>query len=149
MGEKKSGFYWHVHHDCLLEYCYDYDKRLRYILKDKPEHERRLRLRLFRPIKGELPARVIEAGAAYGKARAAYGKARAAYGKAGAAYGKAGAAYDEAGAAYDEAGAAYDEAGAAYDEAVRICNDEILTLHAKECPDCPWDGETIFYKANE
>ena len=25
----------------------------------------------------------------------------------------------------------------------------INTLHAKECPDCPWDGETIFPKRSE
>ena len=27
-------------------------------------------------------------------------------------------------------------------------DEAINALHAKECPDCPWDGETIFPKRN-
>lgn len=31
-----------------------------------------------------------------------------------------------------------------YNEALRKHMPEIEKLHAKECPNCPWDGKTIF-----
>ncbi len=123
MDKQKAGYHWHVHHDCLLEYCRDYDERIEHILECKPEHEHELRLRLFRLVKGELPIWMVVAVCAYDEVRHACG---------------------EVGGDCNEVGGAYDEAWCAYDKAMRICNDEILTLHAKECPDCPWDGETIF-----
>ena len=43
-----------------------------------------------------------------------------------------------------EAMKAYDEARKAYDEALEASMPAIIKLHAKECPNCPWDGETIF-----
>lgn len=117
----KQGFYWHVHHGELLEWCWDEEERRVHIVSNKPFDEQKLRLRLFKPVLGVLPSDVIEARAA---------KARAAYGKAGAAYGKAGAAWDKA--------------RAAYDKAVQDNMAAIETLHAQECLDCPWDGHTIF-----
>ena len=35
---------------------------------------------------------------------------------------------------------------AAYKKALRECMPQIKKLHAKECPNCPWDGRTIFSK---
>ena len=109
MMAKKQGFYWHVHHDVLVEYCYDYDERRRYIANQKPEAERELRLRLFQKVRGNLPK-----------------------------------AYVEAWKAYDDSFTARAEAWKALDEACKACVSEIETLHALECPDCPWDGKTIF-----
>ena len=45
-----------------------------------------------------------------------------------------------------EAGKAYREARKAFDEVVKIHETEILVLHARECPNCPWDNvqQTIF-----
>ena len=51
---KASGLYWHVHHDRLFEWCYDYAERAEFIRTDKPEHERALRLRLMQPVKAKL-----------------------------------------------------------------------------------------------
>ena len=65
----KQGFYWHVHHAILLEYCYDYEERVNYIKKNKAEHEVETRLRLFKPVKGKLPKDLIEAGQKYYEAR--------------------------------------------------------------------------------
>ena len=112
-----KGFCWHVHHGVLMEWCHDYEERVAYIKAAKSEVE--LRLHLFQPVKGELPAVVVESQAAYDKARAAYDKARAAYLK----------------------------AQAACDEAIPDNMPAILELHAQECPDCPWDGMTIFPEA--
>ena len=43
--------------------------------------------------------------------------------------------------AYGKAWKAYDKAWEAYD---KNYGEEIERLHAKLCPDCPWDGKTIF-----
>jgi len=144
----KTQFYWHVHHKVLCEPLTEpIEKRIAFIRMAKPKGEIETRLRLMKPVRGQLPAGVDKAGAAYDKASAAsikfwdaYIKARAAHDKARAAYGKAGAACDKAGVACDKAGVAYDKARAAYDK-------EIEALHAIECPNCPWDGETIFPEA--
>src|SRR3990167_3482925 len=108
---------WHVHHDRLLEPLTEpIGNRIAYIKANKSKHEVETRLRLLKPVKGRLPWEVGKAWEAYGKAWEAYGKAGEAYGKAWEAYGKA----------------------------VLDHKDEIEALHREECPNCPWDGETIF-----
>jgi len=87
-------FYWHVHHDLLFEWCYDYDERVKYITDHKPIEEQPTRLRLFQPVQN------VPGG--LNKAREAYHKA-----------------------------------GEAYDP-------EMKALHSIECPNCPWDGVSIF-----
>ena len=120
---QNSGFYWHCHHEELLEWCYSYEEREKYIRTQKPVKEIELRLHLFKPVQGNLPKEVIEAWRACDEALRAY---------------------DEARRAYNEALRAYDEARRAYDEAILKNETEIEELHKKECPNCPWDGETIF-----
>ena len=39
----------------------------------------------------------------------------------------------------------YDKAWEVYDKANRL---ELEALHAELCPNCPWNGETIFAKEN-
>ena len=130
---RKQGYAFHVHHDTLFEWCFDYDERVKYIKKNKPKHERELRLRLFKLIpKGRIPAKLYKAGEVYDKAQEAYYKAQEAYYKAQEAYYKAREAYYKAREAYDKAGAALAP--------------EIEALHKELCPDCPWDGKTIFSK---
>ena len=140
----KSGLAFHVHHDKLYEWCWGYDERVACIKSCKPEREQELRLRLFKIIPSDrMPGLESAEWAAYDKARAAYDKAWAAYDKAWAAYVKAWAAYDKAWAAYVKARAAYDKAGAAYEKAY---SQELEVLHKELCPDCPFDGRTIFSK---
>jgi hypothetical protein len=50
----ETGFYWHVHHDVLYEYCYSYSARLRHI-RQKPWNEIKRRLKLFKPIRNLPP----------------------------------------------------------------------------------------------
>src|SRR3990167_8897844 len=38
----------HCHHSILVEYCYDYQKRVEYIKKNKLQDEQEIRLRLFK-----------------------------------------------------------------------------------------------------
>jgi len=117
-------FYWHIHHNILIEPLVDaLEKRIDYIRLHKPPDEVETRLTLLQPVKGELPPKLIKAGKAYDEAWNAY---------------------DEAWKAFHEAGEAYYEAWEAYDEVLIEHKEEVATLHRKECPDCPWDGTTIF-----
>ena len=119
-----SGFAWHVHHSPdLIEWVWDYEERCRAI-QNKPAHEIPLRSRLFKMVKGLLPAPLLQARAALVQAGAAYD--------------------DQARATYDQAGAALDQARAAYNQAIQDNQAFIVALHAQECPNCPWDGVTIF-----
>lgn len=115
MTEVKSGFAFHVHHDELIEFCTDYDERVKYIKENKPLEEQELRLRLFRLIPSDrLPPPLVVAVKAYKKAKKTYEKAKK-----------------------------------AYEKAKKTCEPEILKLHKELCPDCPWNGETIFPRANK
>jgi len=160
MTKKKiSGFAFHCHHDTLFEGVYDYDERVRVIKRNKPQKEQELRLKLFRMIPDNLvPSTLRKAWEAYGKAGEAFdkaweafGKEREAYCKAGEAYGKereayckAGEAFDKAGEARDKAWEAYGKAWEAYGKERKACLPEIEKLHKELCPDCPWNGKTIF-----
>ena len=119
----RSGLAFHVHHDRLMEYCYDYDERVGYIKTGKPAEEQELRLRLFKLIPlDRIPGKDSKIWEAHNKA---------------------GEALDKAGEAYDEAREAYNKAREAYGKAY---SSEIVALHKELCPDCPWDGTTIFSK---
>ena len=65
---KQLGFFWHVHHEILLEWCYDYDERVRHIRTQKLPGEQDLRLRLFQPVEGRLPQELVEAWNAHDEA---------------------------------------------------------------------------------
>lgn len=125
---------WHVHHELLLEPLTGdgITERVAYIRRYKPADEIPTRVRLLRPVQHpeRLPVAVVEAGRAYNEARRASDEAWL--------------AYVEARRAYNEARRAYNEAYRAYDDVYRQCMPEIEALHREECPDCPWDGRTIF-----
>ncbi len=162
-------FYWHVHHNRLIEECYSYEERAAAIKTTKPASEIPLRLKLMQPVKGALPPAFLQAWAAHEEAMVAYRKAMAAldgawaaregawaaHEKAMVAYRKAMADWDKAKAdwegaregawaAYRKAMAARDKARADWEEALKHHWPEIVALHAQECPDCPWNGHTIF-----
>ena len=138
MNEPNSGFCWHVHHDYLMEWCYDRDKREAYIRGDKPESEQEVRLRLFQPIEAELPPALVEAGRAYHEAHRVCDEAWRKVSD------TVGQVYYVAMRAYYVAELTCSKARQACDEVMRSCRAEIEASHAKECVDCPWDGKTIF-----
>ena len=142
----KPKYYWHIHHGVLFEQATEPIKnRIAYIKAEKAEWERSLRLRLLKPVKDQ--KRLIAILTAYKKAVAtaleAYRKATA---LAWEAYKKAVAPALEA---YEKV---EDSASEAYKKATALASAKrdraINALHSKECPDCPWDGETIFPKRN-
>lgn len=48
--------------------------------------------------------------------------------------------------AVEQTGQAYSQARQAYDQKFR---GELEALHKEICPDCPWDGKTIFTRKNK
>jgi multidrug resistance efflux pump len=134
--------YWHVHHDTLLEPLTEpIQNRIEYIKTEKAKYETEkqieLRLRLLRPLIGPLPEKWDKAEAEWDKAEAEWDKAEAELDKARAEWAKAVAELSKARAERDKAEAELDKAEAQH----KI---EIEALHKKECPNCPWDGSSIF-----
>ncbi len=83
---------------------------------DWPAREIETRLRLMKPVRGKLPRAIMAAAAARAKA----------------------------GAVWEMANAAQVKAGAAWDKAIADNLPAIEALHRAECPNCPWDGKSIF-----
>jgi len=79
-SEIGAGWAIHCHHDRLVEWCYDYRERYKYIRACKPPHEVATRLRLFRLLPpeavAELPAPLRVAGLRYERRSANFESAR-------------------------------------------------------------------------
>ena len=126
---------WHVHHDVMVEALTEpIETRAAYITENKEPEEVPLRARLLKRVQGALPTEVVQAEEARDQAREAYHQAREACG--------------QARGACDQR-EARDQAEEAYFQAWEACAPAIEALHAQECPDCPWDGHTIFTRKNE
>ena len=122
MNKKRSEqkFYWHTHHDVLVDVeIVPIEKRIKYIKENKLKDEIELRLKLLRPVKGELPKEVVSAGKDCKKTWEDYDDKKKAWGD-------------------------YLKAKRNYLEVLRDYKEEINALHKEECPDCPWDGRSIF-----
>ena len=76
---KKQGWAIHVHHNILVEWCYDYDERVNYIKTEKPKKEKKTRLRLFKILPKEaikdIPIKYRNAAQAWSEADKAWWKA--------------------------------------------------------------------------
>jgi len=59
----KSGWYWHLHHDRLIEWTDDIDERWGYVVREKSAKELETRLRLMRPAIGPLLSELDAASA--------------------------------------------------------------------------------------
>jgi len=127
----KSGFAFHCHHETLVEWTYDYNDRVEYIKSEKSEEEIELRLRLFQMIpEDRIPTGLRNALEVYKKAQKVYENVLD--------------SCDKAQKVYDKAQKVYGKAGKVYDKAWMAYKDHFITLHTELCPDCPWDGWTIF-----
>ena len=159
MPKAKAGV--HIHHGQVAEKLTEpVERRIAYILREKPKAEQALRLRLMRPVRASARAEYDKVTAS---ARAEYDKVTA---PALAEYDKimasARAEYDKimasARAEYDKvtapALAEYDKimapAWAEYDKIMAPARAEYkkvtASAHKAICPtlDCPWDGRSIF-----
>ena len=168
-------FAWHVHHNILIELLTEpIENRIKYIKKFKPKNEIELRLKLLKVVKGELPKEFVEAWQEYNEARQKDVEAWQKYNEAWQKYYEARQKYDETWQKDDETWQEYDEAFQKYDEALQKYYEarqkydeiwqeyykvwhkyvevykkyepQIFALHKKECPNCSWNGKTIFSK---
>jgi hypothetical protein len=164
MSAEREGLAVHVHHNILVEYCYNLDERLAVIDSDKPPNEREVRKRLLALLSPEaiaaLPDALVRAWAKYDRARAKYDRARAKYDRARAERDRAYAEYDRAWAERERARAEYYRAYAEYDRAwaereraraeyYRVLRawalDEKMAWHAKWCGCAEWNGKEIVF----
>ena len=117
--KQEPKFGWHVHHNVLMEPLTEpIEDRIVYIKVHKPKKEIPLRLKLLKVVKGKLPEKFVEAWKACDKVRKAL----------------------------EELKKAYVEVENAWVDALKTYKKEISALHKEECPECPWDGKTIFSK---
>ena len=131
----KIKFYWHLHHDKLVEpLTKPIKNRIQYIKKHKPKETIKLRLKLLKPVRGKLPQELVKV---WQKRDEAWKKRDEAEKK-----------YEEARKKFEEAEEKYYEAWEKYNEAEEKYKPQTLALHKKECPNCPWDEkqQTIFPK---
>jgi len=123
----------HCHHNILVEYCYDYEERVRAIKGDKPQNEQEIRLRLFKLLPpeaiDELPIKLVKADAKRKKADAELKKADAEWKK----------AYAEREKAYAE----LKKADAEWKKADRDA------WHKKWCGCKEWNGEELVFKGGK
>ena len=120
-------YYWHIHHDQLWDRASEpIENRIAYIEALKPPHEIALRLRLLREITGPAIERLQIALQAY---EAVEGPAWQAY-------------QDVQGPAWQAYEAVQGPAWQAYKAVEKMIDFE--RLHREQCPDCPWDGKSIF-----
>ncbi len=146
----KTKYYWHLHHEVLLESLTEPLKnRIKYIKEEKPEDEIKLRLRLIKPVKGKLPSEVVEADQARVKAYQAWVEADQAWVEADQAWVEADQAWVEADQAWVEADQAWVEADQAWVETQRDYMPALKKLHKSECG-CGFSftENTIFTKKN-
>lgn len=123
-SKKQSGLAFHCHHDELFEWVTDYQERVDYIEKRKPQSEQELRLRLFKMIpEDRIPPEFVKAGEAYTKAHEAFRKGRYIGG---------------------DIPRAFSVVGWTYNKVYREYEPEMIALHKELCPGCTWDGKTIF-----
>ena len=163
VGVRVGAMVRHCHHERVIEpLTQPPETRIAYILSFKPIEEQALRLHLFRPTYN---AAVKPARATYNAAdKAAWATRAAAVDAAEATYNAAvkpaWTAYDAAvepaqatyAAAVDAAQATYnaalDAAEATYNAALNAAEATyaaaVNAAHQAECPDCPWNGRTIF-----
>jgi len=161
MCNKVSKFYWHMYHQGpspLFVSQLPFEERVALIKDSKPKKEHARRFRLFQPVKGNLPSEIVRISMVHDEAREIQDKAHKVYTAASRAhaqfcnqayvsyipYEEASKVYITARMVYAKAHQTYNEICDEYDKAFMDNKKSILALHAKECPNCPWDGDTIF-----
>ena len=136
----KKGFYWHKTHHNLMEWCCDYDERVRTIKERKPKCEIPIRLTLFKKVKHKLPEDLIEAGEIYDRTWIAYARAIK---KASIKKGDYHTTFKDAKGAYRKALNCYRKIMKKYRN--KKYRKEIEILHEKECGCKEWNGKELVF----
>ena len=126
---------WHYHHATyLVEFPTEtIESRHAFIDNEKDPPERSLRHQLLKEVVGDLPAALGQAYQALEQANQAWEQVSRAW--------KQTYQLDRP---WQQAGQALEQASRAWKQTYRDNLSAIEALHKLECPDCPWDGETIF-----
>jgi len=131
MNEKKQiKAYWHVYHNRLLDFSEDINERIEYIRRCKPTDEVFLRLDLLKEVRGILPEELVKAGKAWWKAYKAYKNEYL--------------SLTHREESLLNATRTFGEADTKLIKVSLKYRQEIEDLHEEECPNCPWNGWTIF-----
>ena len=144
VSNPETGLYWHVHHDTLLEFCTGYRERIDYIRKEKPAAEVETRLRLMRPVTGELPDSLTNAGVEVGKASVEFDVGYVYVYKVSSTRSKAWLTVDKVDGELYASAMRLKIASDRFSEACEEHGALIKAIHEQECPSCPWNGYTIF-----
>ena len=151
---KEYGVAFHCHHVELVEVVTRFSKRVAYIKIGKPRREHPLRLRLFRMIPdNRLPVAVRRALI---PARTAWAKLKLLDDDYDAKRKPLNDDYDAKRKPLNDDYDAkrklldddYDAKHKLLEEAIQTAMPKLEKLHAELCPDCPWDGKTIFARSN-
>jgi len=131
---KESGMFWHVHHDLLLEYCHSYKERAEFIKRTKSPHEIPIRIKWFLPVEGKLPKEVVDKAKAFNAAQLQHVRL----------VNSVQFPSHTTLISIDNTERACNNTFLAYKFAIDKHKLELDTLHEKECPGCPWDGEYLY-----
>ena len=150
-GSKIADAVLHCHHKVLYELLTEpAENRINFILSMKPEHERALRLHLFRPVSKSKITSLTRKHSAIKKADADWQKADADWQKAYADWQKAHADRRKADADRQKAYADWQKADADWQKAdadrQKAYADLGALIHPHVCKNCVWNGKTIFPK---
>lgn len=148
--QQEFGIGLHCHHDTLVEVVAGYTERSAYIEDQKPPAERPLRKRLFAMIPDELLPGALQPLVAAARASRVnlqpldtdYQAKRKAMDADYQATWKA--LYDDYQANLQAMDDDYKANLQAMDAAMERHMPELIALHDRLCPNCPWDGRTIF-----
>lgn len=154
-----KGFAIHCHHNILINYCYDYDERVRAIKNNKPLNEQEIRLRLFKMLPEgalkELPERLQKAAIEYEETYIKWNKTDVEWNKADAERVKADVKRKKADAEWNKAVAEWNKAVAERVKAdvkrkkadAEWGQTNQLAFHKKWCGCKEWvNGEIVFNK---
>ena len=120
----------HVHHNQLFEWCYDYRLRRNVIRQDKDKTEQPLRLKLIQIVPSKkLPRSLRPLEAHTRKAMWIWTN------------------FLNNNVSWGEAEIAYKAAAAEWK--TPEAQTAVETLHRKLCKNCPWNGKTIFTRKNK
>ncbi len=142
MSKIRAGFAFHCHHDILVEYVHDYDERMSFIRLHKPFSEQLLRLHLFQLIPTDkLPTELVDVISVEVAARDARNKASDTYGFI---VRRQEQPSSKERQSYREVIQAHSDAEVKCITIMGKYLPELKKLHNSICPNCPWDGDTIF-----
>ncbi len=124
-----EGMYWHAYHGGELVFWVNYEERVAIIKLTKPTNEQPQHLAWMRPVTGELPAALVEAGKANSEANKAFSEACKAFGS-----------VDSGESALRVVRRAYIKMNRVWRTVYAEHRELIEALHAEECSDCSWDA---------